>query len=100
MQIEGTKITHEQVRVNVRPIDLWRALRAKVLRRYDLQNAEHLRNHNGKMVFTADDEHRHGSITESVVVQDPSPEQVHVWQTLKQFEDVADLRNLDLPWPS
>ena len=101
MRITGTQTTTQAVSIDVRPVDLWKVLRQAIMRKYGLQAAEYLREQNGKAVFKADDEHRHGSITESVVIADPTETQIAVWNAVWQLETLADFRTLEnQQWPS
>jgi len=89
MQIEGTKVTHEQVKLNVRPADVWAKLRRSILNANGMHNVEYMRqNPDGTPCFKQDDpHHRHGSISEEMVIEKPTAQQIEVWEALLIIDD-------------
>lgn len=101
MRVRGTQTTHAQVDIEVSPRELWHTLKLAILRKHGLSSAEYLREENGKQVFKADDDHHHGSITESVVIADPTETQIAVWTTIKRLEALAEFQTLEKQqWPA
>lgn len=99
MQVTGERITREKTHVEVRPRDVWYTLRHMILLKNGMSDVEYLRGDgtavNPWVMKQDDPDHRHGSISEHVVIKEPTIEQVKLWQAINTITRMVDFNELE-----
>jgi hypothetical protein len=99
MQVTGEKIVRENVRIEVNPFEMWCRLRHLILAKNGLSGVEYLRGDgtpgNPWVMKQDDPHHRHGSISEEVVIANPTEREVKLWQALDTVTRMVNFNELE-----